>query len=262
MMTLNRKSISSSGKFVRKVFFGLSFFSFSTVFAQNATLPAVPESAEPKPKKEMSVGLNVGVVNGIGIDLSYKFAKHWAGRIAYNYANYTKNDYVYDIVSTNPDGTKNTQKVSFDAGVKFSNVAMNVEFMPGEKGRFKLIGGLSVFPSNKIIASGEMISTFKFNDMQLNPEDLGSGIGTIGFKSKVSPFLGMGFGRTFPRKRVNVSMDLGAYYKGNYAVDIDVTPGALLEENESNAAILERNLNAKFVHKVFPVLNFRLAYRL
>lgn len=255
-------TFSDRGKKIRFFIIGLSVIAASAVQAQSSEKASTEASTYPFKKHEIAVGLNVGVSNGLGLDVAYRFAKHWAGRMAFNYAKYTKEGYTYDIVSTNPDGTKNLQKLSFDAGVKLSNLALNAEFTPGSKGRFKLIGGLSFFPTNTITAGGELASTIKFNDVVLNPEDLGNGFVTIGFKQKVAPFLGMGFGRTFPRKRINVSFDMGAYYKGDYTVDIKVNPGAILKENEENGAILARNFNENWYQKVWPVMNLRLAYRL
>ncbi len=261
-MTLLQKTFSNKGKMIRFFFVGLSLT--TTLAAQAQSNERVSDDATEYPfkKKEIAVGLNIGVSNGLGIDVAYRFAKHWAGRLAYNHARYTKEGYTYDIESTNPDGTKNLQKLSFDGGVKLSNIAFNTEFTPGSKGRFKLIGGFSYFPTNTITIGGELASTLKFNDVVLNPEDLGNGIVTIGFSQKVAPFLGMGFGRTFPRKRINVSFDMGAYYKGDYTVDIKVNPGAILKENEENGAILARNFNQYWYSKVWPVMNLRLAYRI
>ena len=261
-MTLLQKTFRVNGKILRKILVGLSFSTILTIHAQSTVVIASDTLNPQSLKKEMAIGLNLGISNGVGVDFAYRLAKHWTGRIAYNYADYTKKDYTYDITSTSSDGTKTIQKVSFDAGVKLSNLALNMEFTPGTKGRFKLIGGLSYFPTNEFTVSGEMASTIKFNDVVLNPEDLGSGIVTIGYKQKIAPFIGLGFGRTFPRKRINVSFDMGSYYKGDYKVAINVNPGALLEENESNAAILERNLNQKWNQKLLPVFNFRIGYRL
>ena len=263
-MTLLQKTFSDKGKKFRFFLAGFSFLIANAVFAQSSeqVIPPTDAATEPLKKKEIAVGINVGITNGIGLDVAYRFAKHWAGRLAYNYANYSKENYTYDIVSTNPDGTKNLQKLSFDGGVKLSNLSINVEFTPGAKGRFKLLGGLSYYPTNTITVGGELASTVKFNDVQLNPEDLGNGFVTISNTQKVAPFLGMGFGRTFPRKRVNVSFDMGAYYKGDYTVDIHVNPGALLKENEENGAILARNFNQNWYNKVWPVMNLRLAYRI
>ena len=261
-MTLNQKTISVKGKILRNFFVGLILTSFLSAQAQSSVRIQSSDETKSTTPKEIAVGLNVGVTNGIGIDVAYRFAKHWAARLGYNYADYSKENYTYTIVSTNPDGTKNNQNFSFDAHIKLSNVALNFEYLPWAKGRFKLLGGLSYFPKNYISAGGELLNTIKFNDVQLNSEDLGNGIVTVGFSQKISPFLGMGFGRTFPRKRINVSLDMGAYYKGDYKVNIAVNPGVILKENENNAAIIERNLNQKWNQKIWPVLNFRIAYRI
>ncbi len=261
-MTLLQKTFRDKGKMIRFFFVGLSFMTATAAQAQSSEQVANEATTQPMIKKEIALGLNVGVTNGLGLDVAYRFAKHWTGRLAFNYARYTKENYTYEIASTNPDGTKNIQKVSFDAGVKLSNFALNAEFTPGSKGRFKLIGGLSYYPTNTITVGGELASTIKFNDVVLNPEDLGNGFVTIGSKLKIAPFLGMGFGRTIPRKRINVSFDMGAYYKGDYTVDIKVNPGAILKENEENGAILARNFNENWYQKVWPVMNLRLAYRI
>jgi hypothetical protein len=81
----------------------------------------------------------------------------------------------------------------------------------------------------------------------------------IGFNSKVAPFVGLGFGRTFPKKRVNVSFELGTYYKTPYKVALNVKQGVFLKRNEENAAVLTRNFNEKWYGKFFPVLNMRVA---
>ena len=261
-MTLLQKTLRHKRKIQRFFFVCLSILSYLTAHAQTPQVVATTETTEPVAKKDISIGLNLGVTNGVGVDVAYHFSKHWAGRLAFNYAHYAKNDYTYDIASTNSDGTKNNQKLSFDGAINFSNIALNFEFMPTKKGRFKLIGGVAYFPTNTLTVSGELASSIKFNDVLLNPEDLGSGDVTIGYSQKISPYIGMGFGRTFPRKRLNVSFDFGSYYKGDYKVNIEVQPGAILEENESNAAILERNLNQNWYQKLMPVMNLRLAYRI
>ena len=261
-MTIFTKTFKNKGKKLKFFIIGFSFIAASSVQAQSAEKVSTEASTYPFKKKEIAVGLNVGISNGLGLDVAYRFAKHWTARLAYNHAQYTKEGYTYEIASTNPDGTKNLQKLSFDGGVKLSNIALNAEFTPGAKGRFKLLGGLSFFPTNTITVGGELASTIKFNDVVLNPEDLGNGFVTIGFAQKIAPFLGMGFGRTIPRKRINVSFDMGAYYKGDYTVDIKVNPGAILKENEENGAILARNFNEQWYHKVWPVMNLRLAYRI
>lgn len=263
MIKKTKKQFASAKK-LRNFFLAFCLLATLPVFGQASfdALKGAPATTPSTFAKNVAIGVNVGVTNGIGLDVAYRFSKHWAGKLAYNYADYEKNGYTYDVVTTNPDGTKDTKKFSFDAAIKLSNVALNFEYSPGPKGRFKLVGGLAYFPSNTLSVSGEVLSAIKFNDVQLNPEDIGGGTVTIGFKQPIAPYLGMGFGRTFPRKRVNVSFDLGAQYKGDYTVNINVKEGVILKQNEENAAVLARNFNEKWYGKIWPVMNLRLAYRI
>jgi hypothetical protein len=214
------------------------------------------------PSKNISVGLNLGVSNGIGLDLAYRFSGHWAAKVAYNYANFTKNDYTYNIVSTSASGVVDVKTLSFDVAARFSNLAFNLEYSPSVAGRFKFISGFSYFFHNTVAVGAQAISIIRVNDVQLTSDDIGSGNVEVGFNSKVSPFVGLGFGRTFPRKRMSVNFDLGTYYKTNYKVAIRVREGIFLAKNEENAAILTRNFNDKWYGKFWPLINFRLAYKL
>ena len=212
--------------------------------------------------KKISIGLNAGIPNGIGLDLAYRFADHWALKMGYNYADYTKNNYTYDITSRDTTGIKDTKTLSFDVSVKLSNLALNVEYYPKSNGRLKFIGGFSYFFNNTITVGAQAISIIKVNDVLLNSDDIGSGSVQVGFNSKVSPFLGLGFGRTFPRKRIGVNFDIGTYYKTNYKVVIHVKPGIILDRNEENETVLTRNFNEKWYGKFWPIINLRLTYRL
>jgi hypothetical protein len=248
-------------KNLRNFILGLCLLATLPIFGQNSmsALKGSATSSTATFTKNVSVGLNIGLANGIGLDVAYRFSPHWAGKLGLNYAQYTQKGIEYSYQSTT-NGTTTTQRMSFDAAVNISNLAATFEYTPGPKGRFKLIGGLTYFPQNTIDAGGQLLTTLKFNDVVLTPEDIGSGNVQIGFSQKISPYIGMGIGRTFPRKRLNLSLDLGTQYKGDYKVKINVKPGLLLKQNEDNAAILERNFNEKWYGHFFPVLNLRLAY--
>ncbi len=246
---------------------------FSIAFCLLTTLPvfgqksfdalkgSTPTSSVSTASKNVSIGLNMGAVNGIGLDVAYRLNKRFTGKLALNYADYTAKGITYSYSSTT-NGTTTNQTLSFDAGIHLSNLALNIEYQTGAKGRFKLVGGIAYFPQNSVSGGGQVLSALKFNDVVLNPEDIGSGDVEVGFSQKISPYIGMGFGRTFPRKRLNVSFDLGAQYKGDYKVKINVKPGLLLKQNEENAIVLARNFNEKWYGHFFPVLNLRLAYRI
>jgi hypothetical protein len=219
-------------------------------------IPNLPSFA-----KSVAIGLNIGLPNGIGVDVAYRFSKHLAVKMAVNYADYAQKDIRYSYTTT-VNGIPTQQVISMDASVNLSNAALNFEYSPGRLGRFRLIGGLAYFPKNTLIAGGQTLSNIKFNDVILNSDDIGSGTIQIGFSQPISPFIGMGLGRTFPRKRLNIGLDLGTQYKGDYTVKINVKQGLLTKQNEENAVKLARNFNEKWYGHFFPVVNLRLAYRI
>jgi hypothetical protein len=261
MSLTNKLSILPFRKTLFIICIALSICNNSPILGQNLSnsqADTTPKASMHLPKN-MSIGLNLGLVNGIGVDIAYRFKEHWAAKLAFNYADYTKKGYTYDIDFTTKAGVKDIKTLSFDAAIKLSNIALNVEYAPRANGQFKFIGGLSYFYKNTITVGTQALSIFKVNDVDLTPEDIGSGSIEVGFNSKIAPFLGMGFGRTFPEKQVNVSFELGTYYKTPYKVAIHVQQGIFLKRNEKNAAVLTRNFNQKWYGKFFPVINMRIA---
>ncbi len=212
--------------------------------------------------RHWSLGISGGLVNVPGFDLAYKFHSHWTARLGYGYLDYGVTNYKYDIKSTDAAGIVSSKTFLLNAAANFSNISGLIEYGVGPKGRFRLIGGAAYFPKKNFTVSGEMLTEFELSAVTLRPSDLGSGGIEVGFAQKISPYLGFGIGRTTPRRRLNLSIDFGAYYMGDYRIKINVNPGIILKENEENGPIIERNLNARFFNKVLPSGNLRLAYRL
>lgn len=209
-----------------------------------------------------SLGISGGLVSVPGFDLAYKFRSHWTARLGYGYLDYGVTNYKYDIKSTDAAGAVSSKTFLLNAAAHFSNISGLIEYGIGPKGRFRLIGGAAYFPKKNFTVSGEMLTEFELSAVTLRPSDLGSGGIEVGFAQKISPYLGFGIGRVTPRRRLNLSLDFGAYYMGDYRIKINVNPGIILKENEENGPIIERNLNARFSNKILPSGNLRLAYRL
>ena len=105
MIKKTKKQFAAATKNLKKVFFGFFMLLTSQTFGQadfNA-LKGAPATTAATFRKNVSVGINVGT--GVGLDVAYRFSKHWAAKLAYNHANYERKGYTYDIVTTNPDGT-------------------------------------------------------------------------------------------------------------------------------------------------------------
>ncbi len=222
------------------------------VGAENAVVPFIA----------YKLGVKVGATNLLGVDLAYKFRSHWTVRLGFGYRDYEKNNFRYDITTKDPTGSDITKSVSVSVGAHFSNINGLLEYGVGPKGRFRLIAGAAVFPQKKLTVSGELLTNVQLNAVSLQPSDLGSGGIEVSFAQKVSPYFGFGIGRATPRRRLNLSLDFGAYYMGDYRVKVNINQGVILKETETNGPILERNLNAKTINKIWPTGNLRLAYRL
>jgi hypothetical protein len=233
--------------------------------------PTAKQAAEPQKTDslltaafapKMAIGLNVGLFNAPGLDFAYQFAPRWAARISFGYMSHSITDYPYDYSTRQSDGTTRTTTFLIDGKLNMDNVNLSGEYNLGKKGRFRLMGGVMFFPKKNVQVGGSVNTSFKFNEIDVTPEDIGSGIVTLGYASKISPFIGFGVGRLFPRKRLNLSFDLGVAYMGDFKVGIDVDPGMITKRNEENAPVFERNLNKNIQNKLLPTGNLRLAYRI
>jgi hypothetical protein len=216
----------------------------------------------PESKAKFSAGLTIGLPTGIGIDAAYGLTPNLNVRLGYNYAAYAVKGYDYAFSSTNSAGQKESQSFLIDASVELSHIQATVDYSPKPNGKFRFIGGVNIYPIHELSAGGTLKGVLKFNKVSITKDDLGSGTLTMGFYSRVSPFIGIGFGRTLPTKRLSLGLDLAATYKGNYKVDIFINEGIIRKTNEENADILENNLNNYWYQKIWPILNLRMGYRL
>lgn len=102
--------------------------------------------------------------------------------------------------------------------------------------------------------------TLPYEDLQITPEDVGN-LEILLYPSwSVSPYAGIGFGRTLNRsKKIGFSVDLGAFYHS--------TPQAILLGN-GMLTPTSSDRNIMIISKIiapytwWPMLNFELSYRI
>ena len=98
----------------------------------------------------------------------------------------------------------------------------------------------------------------KLGDYLLTPDANGNAQATLKSKS-FKPYVGIGFGRAVPNKRIGFKFDLGALFWGTPEV-IDHTGYSLSKEDWDGKDGGAFRIISKF--KVYPVLNFRLCGRI
>jgi hypothetical protein len=206
-----------------------------------------------KPLGKMALGISGGT-NGLGVDLAYKVLPRVALRLGYNYC--ATNVGGIDVGSFNilsiPKG-----KTAMDITVDQSNIQLLADVSLTKKGGIRLTIGGAYGAKNEYTGKLRYKGTVVLNDIILTPEEMGYLKFLYTTKSPIMPYVGLGLGRVVPKRRLNISLDLGTYYRGSPVIKVEATN--LLKRNVENEAILNRNLAA---FKWYPVANVRLAYKL
>ena len=206
-------------------------------------------------KKPIAVGLSTGS-SLFGIDGAINLNRYFNARIGFNYGNYHYNNENFYI----PTPELESIKFNLNADVKMSNLSLLGEFKPFKGGKIRVVAGAAIFFKNQIVMSGVANKNYYFNEVEFDPEEIGTVGSTISFKSKVSPYMALAFGQAVPKKRLNFSAEIGTYYKGAPQFDIDAT--AALRENVRTGPTLTRNFANLKAYHFLPALTFRLAYKI
>lgn len=197
--------------------------------------------------KKSAVAFNAGAM-GLGLEYAQNFHPKLNGRLKVNVLPYSLSDYKYKF-----DGNPTI----INAEVDFLNIDLLVEFLPFTRSSFKLVGGLGYFANGNISALVNYDGTFTYGEIELSESEVGNI--EIGFDySGIAPYLGFGFGRAVPRRRVGFGFELGAYYTGGPMVDINAT-GVLTPTASENIDRLQENMDG---YAFLPHIKLRLAVRL
>ncbi len=204
-------------------------------------------------KPHWAVGLTVGSNAIIGLDVAYSINPMFTVKLGYNYL-----DLVYKNLTPILKIAKlPSDKLSGEISVSQSQLALTAEFTPTRSKKWRLAVGGVYYVKNEMSGKIGFTNSFAFNDIILTPAEMGYMKGTYTTASKIAPYLGIGLGRTVPKRKVGLSLDFGAIYKGEPMLDIEAT--GLLKGNETNEAILNRNFKPL---QWYPVGNLRLAIKL
>ena len=173
-----------------------------------------------------------------------------------------------------PNNPRNIcNEVDGRASLGLINGKLLVDFYPSKKGSFHLTGGLFIGPGNLVKIEGKMQEAYDvlqvmdkhghkfFNDefiknSKIAGKDLMNIDGSLGINS-VKPYLGIGFGRAVPNRRVSFSTELGAFYQGSPTLGSDnANIQRLIDDNLGDIAGLLKKLS------IYPVFSLKLYVKL
>jgi hypothetical protein len=202
---------------------------------------------------KLSIGLHGGLI-GVGADLGYQINPILGVRAKYSAVpisgilNASGNEMPKEL---NLSGAN----LLVDVTAKLDHIDLIADFHPF-KNAFRVSAGLGIFSGNQIKVTAALLDTSQFGEITFYPEDIGS-LGLDWVLNTANPYIGLGFGRAAPRKRIGLGLDLGTYYTGPPKPEILAT--GMVTKTSEQSATLQENLKT---FRWLPVLSFRLAVAL
>lgn len=201
---------------------------------------------------EISPGIGVALktsTNGYGADVAYNFHDRMILRLGYERLG-VKTDFTFDEESV--EYTANVNYKTGSISLLFDYYLTNHVFVTAGAGWNQFHAAID----------GEPISYMQFGDIQISKEKIGLFSFQIDPSLKISPYAGIGFGRTLGlKKKVGFAFELGGFYQGS--PDLSITSSGLLSPmsnpDQQQEARLENQISQ---YSIYPVLKFSLSYKI
>jgi hypothetical protein len=189
------------------------------------------------------IGIHGGT-SGIGLNFKYNFINHSSIRFGTS---------IIPISYSTIQDFGNEFRI--DAKATYSNLHFLYELQPFKKANYlKIIAGFGYYTTGMTRATLSSNEAFDAGVTTLTPEEIGEL--TINIDSKgFAPYLGLGLGKSIPKKRFNLNFDLGTYYLNKPLVTAIGTK--LLDNNQEIGTTLTENLKD---YRWLPVLQINLNY--
>lgn len=146
-------------------------------------------------------------------------------------------------------------KVDLLANLEVSIIDLGIEYHPFKSSSFKLTTGFGILSNLNFNAVFTYKEDVVVGNVVVNSQDVGQIMADVSW-SGLAPYLGLGFGRAIPKKKLGIGIEVGTYFASSPTVDLNasnlLSPTASQEENLQDA--LE---SFKFI----PRIQLRLAYK-
>lgn len=253
----------------KSIIFLLSvLFGTTTLFAQRDGV---------EPFKNLSVGLNIGILSGVGIDAGTYVSDHVGLRAGFSYLRTPSFENDFDAwVEEGQHANYNYEAtVKANARVNLSTFKVLADYYPNKKWPFHVTGGFYIGASN-IVTVDAYADDIKVDGKTYKREDIKNwyiDLDDTRIKAKdgkvdaaittwsVKPYVGIGFGNTVPMKhRVGVMGELGVMFHGRPKITSKTDPDIMTHVAEAD----ESDEFFDVMHKIvgIPVLSIRICGRI
>lgn len=214
-------------------------------------LPFLFEISSLNAQTEFTQGIGIALktsTNGVGGDVVYNFHKRLSLRLG------------YEQLALNHDFTFEEESVEYAANVDYKTGSLSLLLDYYIVPHIFVTGGAGVNMFHTVF-DGKAASPYQFGDIQISQDKIGTFNFQIDPSAKISPYLGIGFGRTLGlKKKVGFAFELGGFYQGPPKLTIAAT-GLLSptsNPDQQHAQRLEKQIDQ---YSIYPVLKFSLSYR-
>lgn len=189
------------------------------------------EDKYPMWQNRHAIALSAGLP-GVGLEYAYNINRSL--NIRAGFLAFTLNDY-------NTDMEISGQSVNVNANLNSSVYELFLEYQPTSNKAFKLVAGFGYLNDvgvNTLILLNDDIG---YGDLIIDNEEIGDIDLTVSWTG-IAPYVGFGFGRAVPKKRVGFGLEFGTFYAGG--PDVNINANGMLENTSSEEAELEENLSS------------------
>ncbi|MFY8019667.1 MAG: hypothetical protein ACOVP1_00665 [Bacteroidia bacterium] len=211
--------------------------------ASNKYFKKYHSSEIPPHRKGLAVSLSGGTL-GAGIGIHKGLSPHFAIRASYFSGN----------LNQKAETSFGSDAVSLDANIKVGAVGLFLDMHPSKYSSFHFRTGL-VYNFNNYQVDITPKGNQNYGFIEYTPAQ----VGTITFDIKganYAPYLGIGFGRAIPKRRLGFGFDMGAFYHGDPITQLNCTGTFVPSNTPENQALLQKAFEG---YNFYPFLNFNLS---
>ncbi len=199
-----------------------------------------------------SSGLGIGLkasTNGLGADVIYSISPQIAARLGFEKFTYSTNIPFEE------------QGISYDADVTFStgSISLLADFYLLKWFFISVGAGYNLF---ELTLDGRASKPFPFGDIEIPIDRIGDFFMQVNPTYKISPYAGIGFGRTIGfNKNLGLAFELGTYFQG--APDLTIESSGLLSPTSNPDHGQELRLeNHISQYTMYPVVRLSINYKI
>ena len=200
--------------------------------------------------QDMSLGVALkGSTMGPGGDVVFQFHEKMTARLGYDYLGLGPYDFSFE-----------ESDISYNASAKVKTGSITALYDYYIAKIFFVSAGFGINNFN-VSVSGRAGSDLPWGDISVPKDKIGDFDITVNPGLKVSPYLGVGLGRTLSTKLVGFAFEIGTYYMGGPNVNIESTGliAPTSDPEKGQAAVLENQISQYYL---YPVVKLNLSFKI